>query len=186
MVLLIGHACLKLKMKMHIISKKGFDFQIGILVSEMEYVRNETYRLLKTQKLATSELDFNFDAYSNSIGTLLLHIACHEFKFQLNNFYKRNITEDEFKLYRHAMPSTMNKRGIYGNDLDFYLKELESVRENTLSYLKNLKDEWLFEEIILSNGKNIGNYYYHIRHIIDDEINHQGQMKITLKRLSFL
>lgn len=173
-------------MSIQIISKKGFDFQIGILVSEMEYVRNETYRLLRTQKLTIEDLDFNFDAYSNSMGTLLLHIACHEFKFQLNHFYKRNITEDEFKLYSNAMPSTMNKRLVHGNDLDFYLKELASIRENTLSYLKNLKDEWLFKEIILSNGKNIGNYYYHVRHVIDDEINHQGQMKIILKRLRVL
>lgn len=168
---------------MHLISKQGFDFQIGILVSEMEYIRKETYDLLEKNKLTIGDLDFNFDAYSNSIGTLLLHIACHEFKFQLHHFYNRGMTEDEFKLFRNAMPFTMQKRLVFGNDLAFYTKELQIIRENTLSYLKKLNDEWLFKEIVLSNGKNIGNYYYHLRHVLDDEINHQGQMKIILKRL---
>lgn len=170
-------------MGIRIISKQGFDFQIGILVSEMEYIRNDTYWLLKEQGLTMRGLDFNFDDYSNSIGTLLLHIASHEFKFQLNHFYKRNITKEEFKVYGNAMPSMMDKRLVFGNNLDFYLEELESIRKNTLSYLKNLNDEWLFKEIIRANGKNMGNYYYHLRHIIDDEINHQGQIKITLKKL---
>ncbi|WP_299680252.1 hypothetical protein [uncultured Dokdonia sp.] len=169
---------------MHLISKQGFDFQIGILVSEMEYIRNETYRLLKTKELTSIDLDFNFDTYSNSIGTLLLHIACHEFKFQLNHFYNRGITEDEFKLFGNVMPFNMHKRLVFGNDVAFYKKELNTIRENTLSYLKKLNDEWLFKEIILSNGNSIGNYYYHLRHVIDDEINHQGQIKMILKRMN--
>ena len=171
------------EMDVHLISKQGFDFQIGILVSEMEYVRKETYRLLNTRDLSINDLDFNFDAYSNSIGTLLLHIACHEFKFQLNHFYKRNITEDEFKHFGNAMPFNMHKRLVFGNDLTFYKKELNTIRENSLSHLKDLDDKWLFQDIILSNGKNIGNYYYHLKHVINDEINHQGQIKIILKRL---
>ncbi len=174
----------KHKMSIHLISKQGFDFHIGILVSEMEYIRNDTYNLLQARALTISDLDFNFDAYSNSMGTLLLHIACHEFKFQLNHFYNRDITEDEFKLFGNAMPFNMHKRLVFGNDLAFYLKELNTIRENTLCYLKKLNDEWLFKEIVLSNGKSIGNYYYHLRHVIDDEINHQGQMKIILKRLN--
>ncbi|WP_299684851.1 hypothetical protein [uncultured Dokdonia sp.] len=170
-------------MSIKIISKDGFDHQIGILISEMEYVRNKTYSLLNSKNLTVHYLDYNFDEYSNSIGTLLLHIVVHEFKFQLNHFYKRNITKDEFKLYGNAMPSTMGKRLVYGNDLNFYINEMKSVRENTLSYLKDLKDEWLFKDVLMSNGESIGNYYYQLRHVIDDEINHQGQIKMILKRL---
>ena len=39
------------------------------------------------------------------------------------------------------------------------------------------------KEILLSNGNSIGNYYYHLKHVIDDEINHQGQIKMILKRI---
>ncbi len=170
-------------MSISIISREGFDHQIGILVSEMEYVRKETYRLLHMQALSMYDLDFNFDPYSNSIGTLLLHIAVHEFKFQLNYFYKRGVTQDEFKLYGNAMPAMMDKRLVVGNDLDFYSKELDTIRSNTFSYLKKHDDLWLFEEVVLSNGKSIGNHYYQLRHVIDDEINHQGQIKMILKRL---
>ena len=168
----------------NIISKEGFDYQIGILVSEMEYVRNETYRLVSGQDLTISDLDFNFDKHSNSIGTLLLHIAVHEFKFQLNHFYRREVTKAEYEKYIGAMPFMMDKRLIHGNDFNFYKKELDSKRENTLSCLKKLNDDWLFKEFITPKGENLGNYYYLLRHVIDDEINHQGQIKIILKRLS--
>ncbi len=167
-----------------IVSKEGFDHQIGILVSEMEYVRNETYRLISAKKLTIKDLDFNFDALSNSIGTILLHIATHEFKFQLNHFYKRGITEAEYEKYLGGMPFMMHKRLISGNDLAFYIEELKTIRENTLANLKKMKDDWLFEDVITSSGKNIGNNYYLFRHVVDDEINHQGQIKMILKRIS--
>jgi len=166
-----------------ITSKEGFDYQIGILVSEMEFTRNETYRLLKLKKLSITNLDFNFDEFSNSIGTLLLHIAAQEFKFQLNHFYKRSITENEFKLYKNGLPHMMDKRLIFGNDLGFYIQELNTIRNTTLSYLKKHRDDWLFSDVILSDGKIIGNYYYQLRHILDDEINHQGQIKMILRRI---
>ena len=166
-----------------IISKEGFAPQIGILVSQMGYVRENTQKLLQSRELTVEDLDFNFDAKSNSIGTLLLHMAVHEFKFQLNHFYKRDITKEEYEKYIGGMPFMMQKRLVSGNDLNFYLNELDIIRAKTLLFLKEKKDAWLFEELVTSNGKNMGNYYYLLRHVIDDEINHQGQLKMILKRI---
>ena len=170
-------------MNINLVSDKDFDHQIGILVSEMKYVRDQTFLLTQQIDLSIADLDYNFDSLSNSIGTLLLHIAAHEFKFQLNHFFKRPITKIEFEKYTGAMPHMMHKRLIKGNDFSFYKKELDGIRENTLKHLKKLNDVWLFEEFVTPNGKYLGNNYYLLRHVIDDEINHQGQIKIILKRL---
>ncbi|MEP1488488.1 MAG: hypothetical protein ABJK28_08675 [Algibacter sp.] len=147
----------------------------------MDYIRNNTFKL--TKDLSIYDLDYNFDNLSNSIGTLLLHITALEFKFQLNHFYKRDITKNEYEKYANAMPKYMNTRKIHGNNLNFYLNELKQIRRKTLLELKHLNDEWLFKEIISSKGNNLGNYYYLLKHIINDEISHQGQIKIILKRL---
>ena len=71
-----------------ITSFKEYSFQIGVIVSEIVLVREETFRLAKG--LSIEHLDYNFDDQSNSIGTLLLHIAALELKFQLDHFFKRS------------------------------------------------------------------------------------------------
>lgn len=168
-------------MENKIITVKGYDFQIGILVCEMLYVRNCTFEL--TKNLSICELDYNFDDLSNSIGTLLLHISALEFKFNLNHFLKRPINNTEYQMFNKAMPIVMDKRLIYNNELEFYIETLEEVRNSTLKHLKKLNDQWLFEVIKNPQGKIIGNNFYLIKHILNDEINHQGQIKLILKRL---
>lgn len=65
--------------------------------------------------------------------------------------------------------------------LDYYLDELSQLRENTLTYLKSKKDSWLFEENKWGNGISYNNYYLWF-HVMEDEINHRGQIR-TIKRM---
>lgn len=164
-----------------IISHKKYTSQIGILVSEITLVRNDTFNL--TKNLSLEQLDYNFDDKSNSIGTLLLHIAALEYKFYLDFFLKRPFNQSELEKYMKAAPFNMDKRLIHGNDFNFYFNILEQNRAQSLGFLKTLTDDWLFENVTLSNGQNIGNNYYLIKHIIHDELCHQGQIKLILKRL---
>ncbi|NAS31454.1 DUF664 domain-containing protein [Flavobacteriaceae bacterium R38] len=164
-----------------IISHKNYDYQIGILVCEMEISRSITYAL--TENLSKTDLDYNFDKHSNSIGTLLLHFAITEFKFQLNYILKRQISEEEYKKYIGGAPFMMHKRMVHGNDLEYYINDLKKIRKHTLHELKSLNDEWLFKDVATPLGENTGNHYYMLRHLIDDEIRHQGQIKLILKRL---
>ena len=55
---------------------QGFTYQIGHLVSQMDYVRKTTIDAVKG--LTIEELDFLPSDDSNSIGALLLHIAAIE------------------------------------------------------------------------------------------------------------
>jgi len=106
-----------------ITSPKAYTDQIGFLVSEMTIVRNKTLGL--TRNLCVQELDFNFDTQSNSIGTLLLHIAALEFKFQLDHFFKRNFTTSELEKYIAAAPFNMHKRLVCGNSYEFYASTMK-------------------------------------------------------------
>lgn len=168
-------------MQHKITSLSPYTTQIGLIVSEINIIRNETLEL--TKNLSISELDFNFDSQSNSIGTLLLHIATVELKFQLDHFLMRSITMSEFRKFGNAAPQNMHKRLVFGNDYEFYTKNLHEVRQQTLEQLKNVTDDWLYKEVTTSNGTLLGNHYYLLKHIIHDELCHQGQIKIILKRL---
>ncbi len=162
-------------------SHKDYSPHIGYIVSEMILVRNETFRLAKD--LSVKSLDYNFDDQSNSIGTLLLHIAALELKFQLDYFFDRSFSEKEIKKFGGAFPFNMDKRLVDSNPLAYYLDTLKEVRSTTLNEMKKLSDQWLEKKIVLSNQQLLVNHHYELRHIIHDELCHQGQIKLILKRL---
>ncbi|WP_046745634.1 mycothiol transferase [Kordia zhangzhouensis] len=162
-------------------SHEDYSLQLGYLISEMIAVRNETFRL--TQGLSIQSLDYNFDDQSNSIGTLLLHIAALELKFQLNYFFDRPFSEQEIIKFGGAFPFNMDKRCIDSNPLQYYVDTLKEVRNTTLTEIKKRDDNWLEEKVFVSNQQLLVNHHYELKHIIHDELCHQGQIKLILKRL---
>ena len=71
----------------------GFTPQIARLVSMMNYVRHAT--LSAVEGLTVNELDYLNDPESNSIGSLLLHIAAAEVGYQAATFDKRELNDEE-------------------------------------------------------------------------------------------
>ena len=71
----------------------GFTPQIGRLVSMLNYTRSTT--LQAVAGLAVSELDYLHDPESNSIGTLLSHIAAAETGYQAATFERRELTSED-------------------------------------------------------------------------------------------
>lgn len=162
-------------------SKENFDTQLGILACEMEYIRMETISLI--EDLSDEDLDFHFDEHANSIGMLLMHISALEFKFLLNFLHKRPFTLEERQKYGPAMPMMMHQKLVHSNSKAFYIDQLALVRTQTFEALEKLKDSWLYEEVITPNGMHLGNHFFQQKHILFDEICHQGQIKIIRKRL---
>src|SRR5215471_7258442 len=64
--------------------KEGFSPQIGTLVSMMAWMRMVV--LKSVEKLTQPDLDVLFDANSNTIGALLMHLAASEAFYQENTF----------------------------------------------------------------------------------------------------
>ncbi|QED46082.1 DinB family protein [Cytobacillus dafuensis] len=163
-----------------IIPRENFTDKIGELVSMLEHTRAVT--LSEISNLSQSELDYLPNEGSNSIGSLLLHIASIEFVHQVISFEKRDLNEDEYLKWGSALELGDKARDVIKNhSLEYYLDELFQIRENTLTYLKLKKDSWLFEENKWGNGVSYNNYYLWF-HVMEDEINHRGQIR-TIKRL---
>ncbi|GIN87184.1 hypothetical protein J6TS2_35700 [Heyndrickxia sporothermodurans] len=158
----------------------NFTDKIGQLVSMLEHTRAVTIN--EVSNLSQGDLDYLPNDRSNSIGSLLLHMASIEFVHQIISFEKRDLTASEYSRWGMALELGEKAReGIKKQLLKFYLEELSQVRENTLALLKSKNDSWLFEENTWDNGVPHNNYYLWF-HVMEDEISHRGQIR-TIKRL---
>ncbi|MFZ3578772.1 DinB family protein [Virgibacillus sp. DJP39] len=161
--------------------KENFTNKIGELVSMLEHTRAVT--ISEISNLDQSDLDYLPDDSSNSIGSLLSHIVSIEFVHQVISFEKRDLNEDEHLKWGPALElGGKARKEIKKNSLDYYLEELSQVRETTLTYLKSKKDSWLFEENKWGNGVSYNNYYLWF-HVLEDEINHRGQIRVINRLL---
>ncbi|RCX21438.1 hypothetical protein DFP94_102191 [Fontibacillus phaseoli] len=70
---------------------------------------------------------------------------------------------------------------IKGNDLNYYLEKLDTVRNRTFDLFKTINDEWLYQEEEFWHGKQANRYFMWF-HVFEDEINHRGQIRIIKKR----
>ena len=153
----------------------GFAPQIARLVSMMNYVRSST--LQAVAGLGMHELDYLHDPQSNSIGTLLSHIAAAEVGYQAATFDGRDLTAEEKQQWGAALDLGERARDeIRGYELDHYLGRLEQVRAKTLAELGGRDDQWLEEQTSLGSGQRVYNYFKWF-HVIGHEINHRGQIR---------
>ncbi len=164
--------------------KKGYAPQIGTLVSEMAFMRDQVLRSVKG--LSQKDLDFLLDDKANTIGALLLHLAAIEAFFQVNTF--QGLSGDKipepFK-EKWGMPMELGdpaRKAIKGNNLDYYLDILNKTREATLAEFRKRDDAWLLA-VDKTWGWGPTNNYCKWFHVTEHEANHNGQIKFLKNRL---
>ncbi|HTQ63685.1 MAG TPA: DinB family protein [Puia sp.] len=168
--------------------KQGYSPQIGTLVSMMTWMRSVV--LMSVEKLKQADLDFLFDANSNTIGALLMHLAATETFYQLNTFegFTGRTMNDDFKNKWSKWNTAMNlgegaRKSIKGNELKYYTDILAEVREKTLTEFRKRDDEWLMQiDPKFFGGKPTNNYCKWF-HVCEHESNHNGQIKWLVKRI---
>lgn len=161
-------------------SEKGFTEKIGELVCMLEHVRAVTIQ--EVADLSEEELD-RFERDGNSIGMLLSHMAAIEYVHQQISFENRDLTEEEDEEWGPALElGSKARQAIHSKSIDHYLDVLEEVRDQTLETLKEKDDEWLFEERAWPNGVKY-NHYYLWFHVLEDEINHRGQIRSMIRKV---
>lgn len=159
----------------------GYPPQISRLLSMMNYARHTTLQAVKD--LTVDQLDYLLDPESNSIGALLLHFAAVEYAYQVSTFEKRDLSEDEITIWGAALDlGELGRKEIRGHELDFYIKKLDEVREQTFELFKTVDDDWLSEQEDFWYNKQ-ANHYFMWFHVFEDEINHRGQIRLIRKRL---
>ncbi|WP_270180846.1 DinB family protein [Alkalihalobacillus sp. CinArs1] len=161
---------------------EGFTPHISRLVSMMNYARHTTEEAIAG--LTADQLDFQLDDESNSIGMLLQHMVSLEKAFQIMTFEQRELTDAEWDVLGTAIELGERARGeIRGRDLDYYWSEMSLAREYTLQELKKKDDDWL--EIVTPYGwDEKANHYFKWFHVMEDELNHRGQIRLIRRRIT--
>ncbi len=157
----------------------GFAPTIGHLVSMMSYVRLTTLRAV--EGLGVGELDHLLDGDANSIGMLLEHAACVEELYQERTLGMRFEGEAQLRRELGANLGQPAREAIRGRGLEVYLQRLAAVRTATLAELAKHDDTWLFEEGRW--GDDVSNNYFKWFHVLEDELNHRGQIRFIRRRL---
>jgi uncharacterized damage-inducible protein DinB len=159
----------------------GFAPQVGRLVVMLSYVRRTT--LHAVQGLTVSQLDHLQDPESNSIGALLAHIAAIEVAYQCSTFEQRRLSLAEQARWGAALELGLRgRREIRRQDLGYYLSMLDEVRAHTLRELAGRDDTWLEETTPFWGGQPANNYFKWF-HVLEDEVNHRGQVRWLRRRL---
>lgn len=157
---------------------KGFTTEFSKLISMMNYARDTT--LQAVGELTVEQLDYLYDESANSIGMLLAHMVAVEKAYQMLTFGGLDGDEEEFNELDPALDLGKVAKVIRGHSIDYYLKELEKVRNETLNTFKTLPDSWLYEQVPFWYGKQANNFFQWFR-VFEDEINHRGQIRIINK-----
>jgi uncharacterized damage-inducible protein DinB len=159
----------------------GFSPQIGRLIAMMTYARRTT--LEAVSGLTVAQLDHVHDRSSNSIGALLAHIAAVEASYQSDCFGGDDPTATDRSEWGAALElGERARREIRGQPLEYYLSRLAGVRERTLWELARRDDAWL-EETRPFWGGHLANNHFQWFHVVEDEINHRGQIRWLRRRL---
>jgi len=151
---------------------------VAALLDMLSYAREQT--LLAVANLTVEQLDHRHDAESNSIASLLAHIAAVEAWYQTNTFENRDWTDAEEQQWAGAVDLGVGAPPD-GHALDFYVKMLGDVREKTIAELRHRDEAWLLRVEPL--GSTTANNYWKWFHVCEDEINHRGQIRWLRKRL---
>ncbi|MED3553684.1 DinB family protein [Cytobacillus praedii] len=161
--------------------RDGFQGKIGELVSMLEYSREVLLNDIKD--LDQTDIDFIPFKDANSIGSLLMHIASIDFVHQVITFEKRDLNENEYSRWESALFLGEKARDeIKNRPLNYYLDILFETRERTLTLLSSKNEEWLYEENIWDNGVSHNNFWLWY-HVMEDEINHRGQIRLIKRML---
>jgi uncharacterized damage-inducible protein DinB len=158
--------------------RAGFSPHVGTLLSMMTWMR--TTILYPVTDMTVEQLDYVHDDKSNSIGSMLLHLAATERYYQIHTFENKkwgDWSEADKKRFDVAMNLGDEARTkIKGNTLDFYLSTLKEVRENTIKEFKSRDDKWLFtidQDWYWGPTNNYCKWF----HVCEHESNHNGQIK---------
>ncbi|CCH52308.1 hypothetical protein BN8_01298 [Fibrisoma limi BUZ 3] len=164
----------------HIGPKEGFTPQIGTLMSMLDWVSDTVIKY--HSKLSVDQLDYLHDKDSNSIGSLMMHVAATEVIYQDITFHNLNgFSEANKPKWNVAMELGEDARKqIKGNPLSYYKDAIDEARAITRREMKKRDDAWLLSG---ETKEWDWNNYCKWFHVTEHYANHRGQMTWYAKRI---
>lgn len=164
----------------HLGPKKGFTPLIGSMISMLDWVSNTVIQY--NQRLTVDQLDYIHDEDSNSIGSLMMHVAATEVIYQDITFDNlEDFTPDNKSKWGVAMDlGEEARKKIKGHPLSYYKEAIDEVRTKTKNEMKKRDDQWL----VAGDTKEWDwNNYCKWFHVAEHYANHRGQMTWYAKRI---
>jgi uncharacterized damage-inducible protein DinB len=158
-------------------NNSAYSLKVGQLVSILQYARACTIAVV--ENCTKRQLDFLMDEKSNSVGTLLKHIAALEYQFQQVTFANRKLNSGELKTWKGCFADELSLNYSKNKPASYYIFLLREQRKRTLQYFKPKTNKWLLADNELYPQANNLFFWYHL---IEDELCHTGQIKLMLKR----
>ncbi len=147
------------------------------LLDMLRYTRALTIKAI--EGLTAAQLDHRHDEESNSIGTLLRHIAAVEATYQVETFDGREFNAEERARWMSGIDMKHEAPAL---PVEHYLATLSDLRERTEREIALRDEEWLLRVWVDEDGDHINNYWKWF-HVCEDEISHRGQIRWLRKRL---
>lgn len=161
-------------------SDDKYTSKVGSLVAQLTLTKHTI--LNKVLGLSVTQLDTILPCSTNTIGTLLMHMSAME-KLHFNIiFLNRTFNSKEKEFWNGTIPGEFLPGSIQGHDINYYSEIWHNVRGQMLKCLENVEDKWLYN-CPMGKLSNMGNNYYLIFHIMEDQLAHYGQIKSMMKRL---
>lgn len=164
--------------------KEGYSPHIGTLVSMMDWMRNII--LMPVRGMSVEDLDYLVDDKANSIGAMLMHLAATERFYQIHTFEGKKWGDwdkkDEKEWNVASGLGDAAREKIKGNELSYYIENLETIRAKTLKEFAKRNDDWLLsvdQEWYWGPTNNYCKWF----HVCEHESNHNGQFKFIKSRL---
>ena len=157
---------------------KGFDTQLGTMVSMLEDLKNRITR--NVRRLDQEGTDYLLDDQSNRIGAMILHLAATEKYYQVLTFEQRGYNNEEAAFWDTPMGlGAAGRSELVGKPIKYYLNKWDEIRAETLRLLKSKDDQWLNADV---SGSNMNNHWAWF-HVMEHQANHMGQIAMIKKRV---
>jgi uncharacterized damage-inducible protein DinB len=156
--------------------RENYDKTSGIVADMLEKVRNTTIELISD--LSMEQLDYMNENFVNSLAKLSMHICAVE-KGYINFFKNTEMSNAEAMYWQPFLSGELIKVGKLNKEFSFYEDLLKQSNYESLEILRNKDDAWLFQ--ILDFGNTKTNRLFYLFHRMEDEMQHQGQMKLIRK-----
>ncbi len=163
----------------------GYAPRVGRYVAQMEEVRADLKR--EVTRLTIPQIDWHPDDHTESIGTLLLHLAGVEWSWIHEDIFGQPATGYPGS-WDEAMPIRQSVPQVQGRPVPDYLDHLDMIRAETLRVLQGFTDADLDRRVgeAPPPGWEAGSLLYSIDwilwHILEHEAIHVGQIEL-LRRL---
>ncbi len=166
---------------------EGYTPQIGRYVAQMDEVRRDLKQ--EVNGLIVGQLDWHPDEWTESIGTLLLHLDAVEWSWIHEDIF--GVSDDDYPgVWSEAMPIRFGVPQVQGRPLEWYLEKLDATRERTLEVLRGFTDDDLLRLVGEANlgpemekRSTLYTIDWIVWHILQHEASHVGQIEL-LRRLA--